>query len=141
AQEARWQGHKFFFTEGITWTAVANHVPMKVRYQDPCVFDADRMRLTPRAEVFPPLAFLALLNSDVVSYIKMKFIKHTQKWEIGDLRQMPLVMPTKGHAKRLQSLGELAIGTKGCEFSGQQPPHTLANKVRTLAEELDKSAP
>lgn len=28
ASEARWQGHRYFFTPGITWTAVANHVAM-----------------------------------------------------------------------------------------------------------------
>jgi hypothetical protein len=48
---ARWQGHRMFFTSGVTWTAVANHVAMKARYQEPCVFDADSMRLTPKANV------------------------------------------------------------------------------------------
>ena len=72
APEARWQGHKFFFTSGVTWTAVANHVAMKARFQEPCVFDADSMRLTPKASVIEPLAFLALLNSDLVSFFKNK---------------------------------------------------------------------
>lgn len=141
ASEARWQGHKFFFTAGITWTAVANHVAMKARSQEPCVFDADSMRLTPRAAVFPPLAFLALLNSDVVSFIKMKFIKHTQKWEIGDLRQIPLVMPTIAHAERLEMLAAYAMEAKGLTFTGGATPHTLAANVRDLSQQLLDFAP
>ena len=141
APEARWQGHKFFFTTGVTWTAVANHVAMKARFQDPCVFDADSMRLTPRSTVIEPLAFLALLNSDLVSYLKMKFVKHTQKWEIGDLRLLPLVMPTKAQEKRLKELAERAIQAKRLSFAGAVPPNELAAFVRRLTEDLSAHAP
>src|SRR5207249_2055793 len=130
-----------YFTRGVTWTAVANHVAMKARYQEPCVFDADSMRLTPKADVMAPLAFLALLNSDVVSFIKMKFIKHTQKWEIGDLRQIPVVMPTPAQAKALEKLAELAISAKRLVFAGQSPSHELAAAVRALSDRLEKHAP
>ncbi|MBI2929733.1 MAG: hypothetical protein HYY24_29085 [Verrucomicrobia bacterium] len=141
APEARWQGHKFFFTGGVTWTAVANHVAMKARLQEPCIFDADSMRLTPKPEVIKPIVFLALLNSDLVSFVKMKFIKHTQKWEIGDLRQIPLVMPTNPQAARLEKLAEMALTSKRLEFAGQQPPHELANRARALSHELEAHAP
>lgn len=141
SSEARWQGHKFFFTSGVTWTAVANHVAMKARFQEPCIFDADSMRLTPKASVIEPLAFLALLNSDLVSFFKMKFIKHTQKWEIGDLRQLPLVMPTRGQEKRLKELAEQAMEAKRLTFVGATPPNKLAASVRALADELAAKAP
>lgn len=130
-----------YLTSGVTWTAVANHVAMKARLQEPCVFDADSMRLTPRADVIAALAFLALLNSDVVSFIKMKFIKHTQKWEIGDLRQIPLVMPTPAQAATLESLANLAFTAKRLTFTGQSPSHELAAVVRALGEKLEQHAP
>ncbi|MBI2946743.1 MAG: hypothetical protein HYY23_03795 [Verrucomicrobia bacterium] len=130
-----------YLTSGVTWTAVANHVAMKARLQEPCVFDADSMRLTPRADVIVPLAFLALLNSDVVSFIKMKLIKHTQKWEIGDLRQIPLVMPTPAQAATLESLAKLALTAKRLTFAGQSPSNELAAAVRALGEELEQDAP
>jgi hypothetical protein len=130
-----------YFTGGVTWTAVANHVAMKARYQEPYVFDADSMRLTPSASVFPPLAFLALLNSDVVSFIKMKFIKHTQKWEIGDLRQIPLVMPTQTQAERLEKLATQAMEAKRLTFTGGDVPHALVASVRDLTRQILHSAP
>jgi hypothetical protein len=89
----------------------------------------------------PPEVFLAILNSDVFSFLLKKFVKHNQDVEINDIRQMPLVMPSKTQAKRFASLAELAIETKRCEFSCQQPPHTLASKVRALAQEAITGAP
>jgi len=53
--------------------------------------------------------FLAILNSDVVSFFLKKFIKHNQDVEINDLRMMPLVMPTKAQVKRLKELAEQAM--------------------------------
>jgi hypothetical protein len=130
-----------YFTPGITWTAVANHVAVKARFQEPCVFDADSMRLTPLPGTIAPRAFLALLNSDFFSHFKMRFIKHTQKWEIGDLRQVPLVMPTEAQAKRLQRLAEIAVETKRLQFAGNEPGNDLAAEVRDIADELLAAAP
>ncbi len=132
---------QLYFTSGVTWTAVANHVAMKARFQEPCVFDADSMRLTPKASVIEPLAFLALLNSDLVSFFKMKFGKHTQKWEIGDLRQLPLAMPTRGQEKRLKGLAEQAMDAKRLIFAGATPSNELVSTVRALSHELAAKAP
>ncbi len=114
---------------------------MKSRFQAPCVFDADSMRLTPNNRLFDQMAFLALFNSDVVSHLKMKFIKHTQKWEIGDLRQLPLVMPTKQQSRRLHDLAESAIEAKRLGYSNQSPSHTLAEFCREVADEMIEKAP
>ena len=97
-----------YFTTGVTWTAVANHVPLKARLQPACVFDADSMRLTP-VGALSSTAFLAVLNANVFSYAKWRFVKNTQKYEIGDLRALPIVVPTAGQQKRLESLAQRAI--------------------------------
>jgi hypothetical protein len=130
-----------YFTEGVTWTRVANHVAMKARLQPLCVFDSDSVRLTPVKDTLNPAAFLALFNSDVVSYIKMKFLQHTAKWEIGNLRQLPLVMPTRGQEKRLKELAERAMEAKRLTFAGATPPNELSASVRALEVELAVKAP
>jgi hypothetical protein len=139
--EARWQGHKMFFTAGVTWSLHANHVAVKSRFQQPCVFDASSSRLTPKASVIEPLAFLALLNSDVFSFYLKKFIKHNQDVEINDLRMMPLAMPTRGQEKRLKELAERAMEAKRLTFAGATPPNELAAAVRSLSDELAAKAP
>jgi hypothetical protein len=93
-----------YFTEGITWTAVGNHVCIKARIQPKCVFDADSMRLAPVPGTLSAKAFLALLNSDLLSYVKWRFLKNTQKNEIGDLRLFPIIMPSKEQEARLEAL-------------------------------------
>lgn len=130
-----------YFTPGVTWTAVANHVAMKARFQDPCVFDADSMRLTPVESTLSPLAFLALFNSDILSFFKMKFLKHTQKWEIGDLRQLPIVLPTKSQEKKLIRLAQAAIACKRHTFSGTALSNEQTAFIRVLAQELNRHAP
>src|SRR5439155_3183824 len=52
--EARWQGHRMFLTAGITWSLHANHVAVKARFQQPCVFDASGSRLSPSRDVMSP---------------------------------------------------------------------------------------
>jgi len=141
ASEARWQGHSYFLTHGVAWTALANHTSMKARFQEPCIFDASSMRLTPLPDVFDPLAFLALLNSNVVSYFKMKFIRHTQTWEIGDLRTIPIVIPSKGQSYRLRELTETAMTAKRLSFGRQAPDQEFIAHVRTLNDELQSKAP
>ena len=130
-----------YLTAGVTWTAVANHVALKARYQEPCIFDADSMRLTPMRGTISAEAFLALLNSDVLSYFKMRFIQHTQKWEIGNLRQLPIVMPSRAQHTRLQELAKLCIEAKRAEFTNTPPPNALVARTREIANELQTDAP
>jgi hypothetical protein len=141
APAARWQGHSMFLTSGVTWTLHANHVPVKARLQPPCVFDASGSRLTPVEKVIRADTFLAILNSDIVSFFLKKFIKHNQDIEVNDLRMMPLVMPTRAQESRLDKLAGLALAAKRHHFAGQSPSHELAAEVRALGEELFAQAP
>jgi hypothetical protein len=141
APEARWQGHKMFFTAGVTWSLHANHVAVKSRHQQPCVFDASGSRLTTSAALMDAEVFLAILNSDAFSFFLKKFIKHNQDVEINDLRMMPLVMPTRGQEKRLKELATLAMEAKRLTFAGATPPNELAAVVRDLSAELTGKAP
>jgi hypothetical protein len=84
---------------------------------------------------------LAVLNSDVFSYFLKKFIAHTWMAQISDLRMMPLVMPTRTQASRLERLAELALATKRHQFAGQSPAHELSAEVRAIGEELFAKAP
>lgn len=130
-----------YFTPGVTWTAVANHVALKSRWQNPCVFDADSMRLTPVGKTIDAQAFLAVFNSDIFSFLKMKFIKHTQKWEIGDLRQMPLVMPTKQQERQLKKLAGLCLEVKRLALDGKPATQESAVAARQWISELRAAAP
>lgn len=130
-----------YFTGGVTWSLHANHVAVKARLQEPCVFDASGSRLTPAPGLMGAPIFLALLNSDVISFFLKKFIKHNQDVEINDLRMMPLVMPTKAQAERLEMLAIQAMEAKRLTFTAETVPHSLAASVRELSQQLLDSAP
>jgi hypothetical protein len=89
----------------------------------------------------PTETFVAILNSDVFSFFKMRFIQHTQKWEIGNLRQVPLVVPTASQSVVLSELTTLAMAAKRHEFTGTAPPDTLVSRVREIGDRLRHGAP
>jgi hypothetical protein len=120
---------------------VGNHVAAKARLQPLCVFDSDSVRLTPLPGTMSPLCFLALFNSDLFSFLKMRFFQHTAKWEIGNLRQLPIVIPTAGQQGQLEELAQLCIETKRAEFTNDSPSNELVARTRSLGEELRQSAP
>jgi hypothetical protein len=101
-----------YFTSGITWSDTGNHVCIKARCQEPCVFDVSGMRLTPIHLLVSANYFLALLNSDVPSYFNKKFYNLTQKYQLGDIRMLPFVFPTREQHARLEQLAERAIQTQ-----------------------------
>lgn len=138
---ARWQGHTFFLTPGVTWSAVANHVAVKSRYQESCVFDADSMRLTPLPKTLNAEAFLAIFNSDIFSFLKMKFIQHTAKWEIGNIRQIPIVIPTPAQEAELAGLARQCMDIKRSSFTSESLSQESIATVREWAKRLASEAP
>lgn len=139
--EARWQGHRMFLTDGVTYSLHANHVAIKARWQESCIFDASGSRLTPIKSIMSAETFLAVLCSDVFSFMLKRFVKHNQDVEISDLRMMPLVIPTLAQATRLERLAELAMRAKRHGFAGQAPSNELVAESRRLAEQLTDKAP
>jgi len=130
-----------YFTSGVTWSLHANHVPVKARFQQPCVFDASGSRLTTFKSLMTPEAFLAILNSGVFSYYLKKFIKHNQDVEINDVRMMPVVMPSRAQEKRLDELARWAMDAKRLTFLRTTPTNELAVAVRGLSDEILAKAP
>jgi len=71
----------------------------------------------------------------------MRFIHHTQKWEIGGLRAMPLVMPSDTQHAALDELATLAMSAKRHEFAGTGPADGLVSRVREIGEGLRRDGP
>ena len=138
---ARWQGHKMFFTGGVTYTLLGNHVPLKAKVQEPCVFDASASRLTPIVSHISATALLSLFNSDVFSFFVKRFIKNTAAYEISDIRMAPVVVPTSEQGARLNELGQRAVAAKKLSFSRAAVPPELSEYCQHLGETLRNSAP
>jgi len=141
APEARWQGHRFLLTPGLTYTLLGNHAPLKAKLQEPCVFDASASRLTPIVPLLPPMCLLAVYNSNIFSHCLKKFIKNTAAFEIGDVRMTPVVIPAPLQAERLSRLAQVAIEAKRLTFTEENPPNELVDYARKLGDDLTANAP
>jgi hypothetical protein len=130
-----------YFRDNITWSRTANHTNIKARVQPRCVFDSDSTVLTPAVSFVSSVTFLALLNTDLLSFICKKLLNNTNKYEITDLRMLPLVVPARAQEQRLATLAEQAIQAKRLTFAGEQPSHELVAFARRLAGQLAQGAP
>jgi hypothetical protein len=133
--EARWQGQNLFLTEGVTYTLLGNHVELKAKLQPKCVFDAGASRLTPIVKGISAYTFLAVLNSNIFSFIIRKFIKNTAAYEINDLRMAPFVIPSKDQATKLETLAKRAVEAKELTLRKQDPSIELIKYSRELVKE------
>lgn len=129
-----------YFTEGVSYTLLGNHTSLKAKLQPKCVFDAGASRLT---SIYSPISahcFLAILNSDLFSFIIKKFIKNTAAFEISDLRMAPIIIPDENQVPVIDTLAKRAIEVKELIFKKRQPPRDLVDFCQVLAEN-QKSAP
>jgi len=138
---ARWQNHQLFLLGGVSWSDTGNHVALKARWIPVSVNDVKSMKLSPVIPAISPSAFLAVISSDVFSYIAKKFINNTCMYQVNDLRQAPIVIPTKAQAARLEKMTELALRAKRHDLDGTHPDNALVTAVRPIEAELAASGP
>ena len=129
-----------YFTEGVTYTLLGNHVALKAKLQPICVFDAGASRLTPIIDSVSAYTFLSVLNSNIFSYIIRKFIKHTAAYEINDIRMAPFVIPSVEQASYLDTLGNRAVEAKELVLKKLDPSTDLITFSRELVRK-QQSAP
>ncbi len=131
--------HNYLVT-GIAFSRHGRDVALKFRLQVPSVFDAASPRLTSTYKGISTECLLAVLNSCIPTYFIKALLNNTW-YEMSDLRQLPLVMPTKAQEKRLKELAERAMDAKRLSFVGEAPSNELAAFVRGLSDELAAKAP
>jgi hypothetical protein len=137
---ARWQGHKYFMKSGVTWTDTGNHVALKARKAPNSIFDVTGMRLNPNIPSVSANTLLAVMNSSLFSYFIKKFIDHTQKYQINDIRQAPIVVPTVEQGTYLDTLGKRAVEAKELVLKKLDPSSNLISFSRELVRK-QQSAP
>ena len=130
-----------YFTAGVTWTLHANHVPMKSRFQEACVFDASGPRLTPVLGIMKPEALMAIFNSDICSFVLKKFVKHNQDIEINDSRQIPIIIPTVAQESELAGLAQRCMALKRAMFGNESLSQEVVADVREWTKRLSLEAP
>jgi type I restriction-modification system DNA methylase subunit len=129
-----------YFTQAVNWQRTGRDTPLKVRIMEPCIYDSECPVIIPITPLVSVGYLACVLNSNVVTFFIKRFINNT-KYELSDLRMLPLVMPNSAQAKRLVELAERALAAKQLTFTGALPSNDLVAYVRQVIDELTPKAP
>jgi len=83
---------------------------------------------------------LAILNSPIATYFIKQFLNNTW-YEMSDLRQMPLIIPTRQQERQLKQLADLCLEAKRLSLDAKPATQELASAARQWIGELRAAAP
>jgi hypothetical protein len=129
-----------FFKEGIAFSRHGRSVALKFRLQPPCVFDAASPRFTSACAAVSTPVLLAILNSPLSTFFIKKFLNNTW-YEMSDLRQLPLILPTRAQERTLRQLAGLCLDCKRLALARQPATQELAATARQWLADLRAGAP
>ena len=111
--KARYQGYTFYFREGFCWNNLLNPNArlLKVKLKGESVNDVGSMSLY-AIDLLSNKFIVALLNSNVLFDYYREFINCSVNIQVNDIKQLPIIIPTKEFAFLIESLADKAIKKK-----------------------------
>ena len=121
-KKARYQGYSFFFREGFCWNNVLNPNArlLKVKLKAATVNDVGSMSLISTSEYLSNAFFVSVLNSNIIFDYYREFINCTVNIQINDLRQIPIIIPSKEELTNIESLFETIYASKKESFESNE---------------------
>ena len=131
--KARYQGYTFFFKEGFCWNNVLNPLArlLKVKMKAPSVNDVGSMSLCTLVSFVPNCYIVSLLNSDLLFDYYREFLNCTVNIQINDIRQMPIVIPSKSEVDVVYELFHRAYSIK------QSNSEMFSNELQEIEKRID----
>lgn len=108
---ARFQGYKFYFREGLCWSEIKTHY-VRCRLKEKTVNSNKSMAFYAVDSGLPIPYVVVLLNSEFIANYLNNFINNTQTFGIDDARQIFVIMPTKEELQFVENLLQRAISIK-----------------------------
>ena len=104
---------QFYFREGFCWNNLLNPNArlLKVKLKGESVNDVGSMSLY-AIDLLSNKFIVALLNSNVLFDYYREFINCSVNIQINDIKQLPIIIPTKEFAFLIESLADKAIKKK-----------------------------
>ena len=108
---------------------------MKVK--NPSVNDVGSMSLSSLTENVPNFYLICLLNSDLLFDYYREFINCTVNIQINDIKQVPIIVPSKKELDRLKELYDKAVLVKKKELKGELSEFDSQDKVASIEKEIN----
>jgi len=120
-KRARFQGSCFYFREGFSWSDILNPNAeyIKSRQKGKTVNDVKTMALYPFNKNITAKYITILLNSYFIFAYLRDFINNTVSIQINDIKQIPIIVPTKEQLIYFENIFDIAKDIKLKEFSNQ----------------------
>ncbi len=131
--KARYQGYTFYFREGFCWNNLLNPNArlLKVKLKGESVNDVGSMSLY-TTNILSNKYIVALLNSNILFDYYREFINCSVNVQINDIKQLPIIIPTKGLASSIELLADKAIKKK------QESANANLESIEVETEDLIK---
>jgi len=138
--KARYQGYMYFFREGFCWTNVLNPQArlLKVRLKNKTVNDVGSMSLFSILDAIPNYFLITLLNSEILFDYYREFINCTVNIQINDIRQIPIIIPTKKQLKNIETIFDKAYQIKIDEYSNQITQEDVKIQFMKIQQEIEQ---
>lgn len=131
-RKARYQGYSFFFKEGFCWSLIngtRSSNDLKFRISRPCVNDVGGMTLHALTELLPDYMIVCICNSNLINKYSESFINFTVNFQVNDVRQIPIVIPSKSKLMECKSLIEQIIALKKQEANNNSKATSLEIRI------------
>lgn len=124
---------QFYFREGFCWNNLLNPNArlLKVKLKGESVNDVGSMSLY-TTNILSNKYIVALLNSNILFDYYREFINCSVNVQINDIKQLPIIIPTKGLASSIELLADKAIKKK------QESANANLESIEVETEDLIK---
>ena len=129
----------YFFREGFCWTNILNPQArlLKAKLKKRTVNDVGSMSLFSILDAVPNYYLVTLLNSKLLFDYYREFINCSVNIQINDIRQLPIIIPTKNQLKICDNFFQKAIAVKKDVFSEIISELDAKNKLSEIEQNLD----
>ncbi len=125
---------RHYFTEGIFIPSGGTGIPT-IRVAEPAVIDGSGAIYTPVDKQLISAKYLSgLLNSSLIKYIIDNFINNTVNTEVQDIRHVPVVIPKKQQANKIEEYVDEAIKIRKGE--SEAAIESIKKEIDSIVEEI-----
>ena len=128
----------FYFREGFCWTNILNPNAklLKSKLKQKTVNDVGSMSLTSIVDIVPNFYFVALLNSEFLFNYYRVYINNTVNIQINDIRQLPVIIPTKIEMEKVKVFFDKLIILKKYEYETDKKPEIEIENLESKIDEI-----
>ena len=130
---------QFNFKEGFCWNNVLNPNArlLKAKMKSASVNDVGSMSLSSLGNAIPNYYLVSLLNSEFLFDYYREFINCTVNIQINDIRQIPVIIPTKEQLAELKPLFDRAVLLKKSVAKNLATDSDIAVELEQIERKID----